>query len=68
MCKDDAHTKMSWYRGKRGIHKEKIHNWYQCKRLLRIRFDEEQEDRYVEKFDGMGQPREHVERCITQWI
>jgi hypothetical protein len=28
----------------------------------------EQENKYVEKYDGMGQPREHVDICITQWI
>jgi hypothetical protein len=37
-----------------GTHKENINNWYQCKRLLRIRFGTEQEERYVEKYDGMG--------------
>jgi hypothetical protein len=51
-----------------GTHKDKIQNCYQCKRLLCIIFDTKQEKRYVEKYDGMGQPKEHVEICITQWI
>jgi hypothetical protein len=49
-------------------HKENINNWYQCNILLCIIFDAEREDRYVEKYDRIGQPREHVERCIIQWI
>ena len=51
-----------------GTHKEKIQNWYQCQRLLSIRFGIEQENIYVEKYDGMGKPKEHAEICITQWI
>jgi hypothetical protein len=50
-----------------GTHKEKINNWFQCKRLLRIRFDAEQEHRYEEKYEGFGQPQEHVDKCIVQW-
>jgi hypothetical protein len=22
----------------------------------------------MQKYDGIGQPREHIEKCITQWI
>jgi hypothetical protein len=47
-----------------GTHKEKINNWFQCKRLLRIRFVTEQEHRYEEKYEGFGQPKEHVDKCI----
>jgi hypothetical protein len=49
-----------------GTHKEKINNWYQCKILLCIRFNAEQENRYEENCDGIGQPKEHVEICIIQ--
>ena len=44
-------------------HKAKINIWFQCKRLLRIRSDAEQEHKY----EGFGQPSEHVEKCIVQW-
>jgi hypothetical protein len=50
-----------------GTHKEKINNWFQCKRLLRIRFGSEHEHKYEEKYEGFGQPQEHVEKCIVQW-
>ena len=51
-----------------GTHNENILNWYQCKRLLHIRFNAKYEDIYVEKYDGMRQPREYIEICITQWV
>jgi hypothetical protein len=35
--------------------------------LLHIRYGAEQENKYLEKYDGIGKPREHVERCIIQW-
>jgi hypothetical protein len=51
-----------------GTHKANINNWLQCKRLLCIRFGAKQEHRYEEKYDGFGQPKEHVEKCMVQWI
>jgi hypothetical protein len=39
-----------------GTHKNNINNWYQCKRLLRIRFDVEKNNRFEEKYDGIGKP------------
>jgi hypothetical protein len=30
-----------------GTHKEKIHDWYQCKQLLYIRFDIEHENKHM---------------------
>jgi hypothetical protein len=35
-----------------GTHKENIHDWYQCKILLCIRFGAEQENKYMQKYDG----------------
>jgi hypothetical protein len=35
-----------------GAHKEKITNWYQCKRLLCIRFNTEQKNKKQQKYDG----------------
>jgi hypothetical protein len=51
-----------------GSHKENINKWYQCKRLLRIRFGVDMENIYLEKYDGIGKPRENIERCMVQWI
>ena len=48
-------------------HKEKIHDWYQFKILLPIRFGAEQENQYMEKYDRIGKPKEHIDICITQW-
>jgi len=45
-------------------HKDKINNWYECKILLHNRFGAEQEKKYMDKYDGVGQPREHIDRCI----
>jgi hypothetical protein len=50
-----------------GTHKENINNWFQCKRLLHNRFDAEQENMVLEKYDGFGQPKEHVDKCTVQW-
>jgi hypothetical protein len=58
------YTPAHWW----GTHKENINNWFQCKRLLRIRFDAQQEHKYQEKCDGIGQPKEHIDRCMIQWI
>jgi hypothetical protein len=55
-------TPVRWW----GTHKENIQNWYQCKILLCIRFSAGRENKYMEKYDGMGQPREHIDRCIIQ--
>lgn len=43
-----------------GTHKEKINNWFQGKILLCIRFGADQENIFLDKYDGFGQPREHV--------
>lgn len=43
-----------------GTQKENINNWFQCKWLLHIRFDAEHELKYGEKYEGYGQPQEHV--------
>jgi hypothetical protein len=37
-----------------GTHKENINDWYQCKRLLHIRFGVEQENKHMEKYDRRG--------------
>jgi hypothetical protein len=37
-----------------GTHKENINNWFQCKRLLRIRFSAKQENKYEDKYEGFG--------------
>jgi len=52
------YTPTRWW----GTHKENIKNWFRCKRLLCIRFDTEQEHIYEEKYEGFGQPQEHVEK------
>jgi hypothetical protein len=38
---------------------------YECKRLLRIRFGVERKNIYLEKCDGIGKPREHIDRCMA---
>jgi hypothetical protein len=50
-----------------GAHKETITDWYQCKRLLRIRFGAEQKNNKQQKYDGHGAPTEHLEACRTLW-
>jgi hypothetical protein len=50
-----------------GTHKENIHDSHQCKRLLCIRFGIEKENKYMEKYDGIRQPREHIDISIIQW-
>jgi hypothetical protein len=35
-----------------GAHKETVKDWYQCKRLLRIRFDTEQGSNELQRYDG----------------
>jgi hypothetical protein len=37
-----------------GTHKEKIQDWYQCKRLLCIKFGTKHENTYMQKYDGRG--------------
>jgi hypothetical protein len=44
-----------------GTHKETIIDWYQCKRLLCIRFGTEQKNNKKRKYDGQGAPMEHLE-------
>jgi hypothetical protein len=46
-----------------GAHKETIQDWYQCKRLLRIRFGTEQGRNKMQRYDGKGTPAEHLEKC-----
>ena len=50
-----------------GTHKETIKDWYQCKRLLRIRFSVEQKNNKQQKYDGQGAPVEHLEECRMLW-
>jgi hypothetical protein len=45
-----------------GTHKENIYNWFKCKRLLHIRFDVEQENKGLEKYEVFGKPKEHVDK------
>jgi hypothetical protein len=37
-----------------GTHKKNINNWFQCKRLLHIRFLTKQEHKFEEKYEGFG--------------
>jgi hypothetical protein len=50
-----------------GAHKETITDWYQCKRLLCIRFDAEHKNNKKQKYDGQRAPTEHLEKCRTLW-
>jgi hypothetical protein len=50
-----------------GAHKETITDWYQCKRLLRIRFGAEKIWNNQQKYDGLGIPVEHLEACKKLW-
>jgi hypothetical protein len=50
-----------------GAHKETIIDWYQCKRLLHIRFGTEQKDKMQQRYDGQGAPTEHLEKCRKLW-
>jgi hypothetical protein len=50
-----------------GAHKETIKDWYQCKLLLRIRFNTEQGSNKMQRYDGHGTPKEHLERRRTLW-
>jgi hypothetical protein len=49
-----------------GAHKEMIQDWYQCKRLLRIRFEAEQGKNTLQKYDGRGRLVKHIEKCRTK--
>jgi hypothetical protein len=51
----------------RGAHKEIITDWYQCKRLLCIRFGAEQTGKKQQKYDGLGTLAEHLEACKMLW-
>jgi hypothetical protein len=48
-----------------GSHKETIWSWYQCKRLLRIRFGTEHGRNIVHKYDGRGRSNENINKCRT---
>jgi hypothetical protein len=50
-----------------GAHKETIKDWYQCKRLLRIRFGAEWRSNWQQKYNGKGAPMEHLEKCRALW-
>jgi hypothetical protein len=56
-------TPAQWW----GAHKKVIQDWYQCKRLMRIRFGRSQQDRLLQKYDGRGNPRQHIDDCVTNW-
>jgi hypothetical protein len=43
-----------------GTHKEFITDWYQCKGLLCIRFDIEQEYNKQQQYQGQEAPTEHL--------
>jgi hypothetical protein len=50
-----------------GAHKETIKDWYQCKKLMCIRFREEQKRNKQHKYDGEGPPAKHLEKCRSLW-
>jgi hypothetical protein len=50
-----------------GAHKETITNRYQCKRLLRIRFDAEHKNKKQWRNEGLGTPVKHLEECAMLW-
>jgi hypothetical protein len=50
-------TPVRWW----GAHKVTIKDWYQCKKLLCIRFGTEQESNQLQRCDGHGTPIEHLE-------
>jgi hypothetical protein len=50
-----------------GAHKETITDWYQCKRILCIRFDAEYEYNKQLKYQGQEAPTEHLAKCKTLW-
>ena len=48
-----------------GAHKKVIKDWYQCKRMMCIIFGRSQQDRHLHKYDGRGNPRQHIYDCVT---
>jgi hypothetical protein len=50
-----------------GAHKETIKDWYQCKRLVHIRFGTKQRRDQWHKYDGKGAPMGHLEKCRELW-
>jgi hypothetical protein len=50
-----------------GVQKETVKDWYQCKRLLYIRFGTEHGRNQLQRCDGHGTPKKHLEKCRTQW-
>jgi hypothetical protein len=50
-----------------GAHKETITDWYQCKRLLHIRFGVEQTYNKQKKYERLGTPMEHLVECKMLW-
>jgi hypothetical protein len=51
-----------------GAHKGTVKDWYQCNRLLHIRFDVEKKRRMMKRYDGHGSPLEKMEKCRTLWM
>jgi hypothetical protein len=49
-----------------GAHKETIIDWYQCKRLPRIRFGIEHIGNKQQKYDRLGTLEKHLEACKTR--
>jgi hypothetical protein len=46
-----------------GVHKEIVKYWYQCKRLLSIRFGAEQGSTEMNKYDRNGARTEPLDKC-----
>jgi hypothetical protein len=51
-----------------GVHKETVKDWYQCKRLLHIRFGAKKGSNELQRYDGQWTLEEHLEKCRTLWI
>ena len=45
-----------------GAHKDIFKDWYQCKRLLHIKFGAEEGTNQLQRYDGQGTLEEHLER------
>jgi hypothetical protein len=56
-------TSARWW----GAHKQTIKYWYQCKRLLCIKFGAEQKRSVAQKYNGQETPTKHLEKCIALW-
>ena len=47
-------------------HKEKIHEWAQCRRLMTVRFGD-MEVYHTGRYDGQNDPCSHLRECHTLW-